>query len=217
MTIETRPYFTEVREGEEPIYTFRTLRGDEDENVYERLGRLARLAGKDYLIPRYLRAWATLTHVWVFRREEDKRILGFLTAEPLSSIEVLEWNRYLSPDKRVHVQPPTLYLGDLVIDPDHRRLGAASTMVRHVVENGERYGDNAECYYDRAYTISRLAEKPAANSYKLLMLLGWFEVVRISGYYQNLEKWFCHVCDPLREGHPCNCLGVLMEWRRREE
>lgn len=222
MTTKTQLYFVEVKDGEPPTHGIITLNGDEPEAVYRRLAYLAQLSGKDYLTSLYLRSWAVINRLWVFKRSKDGEIIGLLTTEPLSSIDVLEWNTHLTPHLQIRVSPPALYINDLVVADEHRRLGVATRMVQHVVEKGERYGDGADDMYNSVYAISRVPrdKRPATTSHGLLTrFCGFGEVLRMQGYYcESHEHGFhCPICDPLREGLTCGCLGILLRWVRPEK
>lgn len=219
MTSETQPYFVEVEKGKEPTHTISTLSGDEPEATFEHLSFLSQRAGKCYLTSLYLRSWAVINRVWVFKRNKDGEIIGFLTTEPLSSIDVLEWNPHLPSNRHIHVLPPAQYLNDLVVAEETRGLGVASRMLQHVVTIGERWGNKPEEVYSTAYAISRVPiDVPEApTSYNVLSRrCGFKDVLRMEGYYRDSHEhgFHCPVHDPLRESQPCLCTGVLMEWRR---
>jgi ribosomal protein S18 acetylase RimI-like enzyme len=221
MTTKTQLYFVEVAEGQPPTHTISALSGDEPEATFQRLAVIASRAGKDYLTSLYLQSWAVINRLWVFTRNADGLIMGFLTTETLSSVDVLEWNRHLPSNRQIRVSRPALYANDLVVADDHRRLGVASRMLQHVVM-AERYGDGSDDGYDTAYAISRVPiDVPEApNSFNVLRRCGFTdELLRMQGYYGDAHErgWHCPVCDPRREGLACRCMGILMRRTREEE
>lgn len=194
--------------------TFRAgiLTGEEPEAVYEVLEkRLARPAGKGALNSRSLRAWAVLDHLWVAEQEET--IIGFLLTSPVSTLDVWEWNQKLG-EEAIITPEPCLHLLDMVVAEEHRNSGIGTALVRGILEHEKYYNQGGK--YPLAVATSRVPSSgnPRGTSYHCLEKNGFFEVGTIEGFYRNADRWTCPRCF---NKEACDCLGVMMEWERREE
>jgi len=193
--------------------TFRagTLTGEEDEENYEVLARLAKSAGKGALTPLVLRSWATLNRVWV--AEQDEKFLGFLLTCPLSTLELWQWNQKLGEEEQILVSGPCLHLVDLVIEKNSRNCGIGSELVRGILEH-EKY-DNQGGKYPLAVATSRIpsSENTKGTSFHVLLSNNFIEVGTIKGFYRDSEEWTCRDCS---DKGACDCLGVMMMYKREE-
>ena len=172
-----------------------------------------RAVGKHIYTPDFCKFIARIGNLW--RARVDGRVVGVLSTGLLKTTDAFMFNVHLESKSRID-SLPHLEIIDLGVEPEFRRQHIGSLLVKTALAK-TKWGDDS--LFRRAVTLSRISKDGGASnsSLGLLRALGWEEIYRFPGYYEDSDPNYfqCPKCQ-VGEGTTsnCQCTAVLMRWRR---